>query len=141
MIPARTHIITLGVSDLAASKAFYERLGWPLSPASNENIVWFSLEGSKLGLFPTDELAKDATVPAEPKIGFRGFTLAINLPSREEVDAAFRHAIEAGATPTKQPTEADWGGYSGYFADPDGHLWELAHNPYIAFKDDGSVSL
>lgn len=141
MIPARTHIVTLGVTDLSASKAFYERLGWPVSSSSNENIVWFSLEGAKLGLFPTAELAKDATVPAEPMIGFRGVTLAINLPSREEVDAAFHHAVESGATPTKQPTEAEWGGYSGYFADPDGHLWELAHNPYIPFAEDGSLIL
>jgi uncharacterized protein len=141
MLPARAHIVTLGVADLAASRAFYERLGWPVSPASNENIVWFSLDGTKLGLFPADALAADAGVPAENKPGFRGVTLAINLGSREEVDAAFAHALKAGASEVKQPTEAEWGGYSGYFADPDGHLWELAHNPFTGFEPDGSLQM
>lgn len=140
--PARISIVTLGVSDLAASTAFYQALGWQRSTASNESIVWFRTADSALGLFPTDELAADAGVPATGEPSFRGVTLAVNLESREQVDEAMAHAVEAaGATVVKPPTATEWGGYSGYFEDPDGHLWELAHNPFFPFTEAGQLDL
>lgn len=141
MIPARIHIVTLGVADLPRSRAFYEALGWPVSESSNDDIVWFQLGGALLGLFGSDALAEDATVTNEPAAGFRATTLAINLGSREEVDSAYRAALDAGAREVKRPVDAVWGGYSGYFADPDGHLWEIAHNPFAGFNEDGSLQL
>jgi catechol 2,3-dioxygenase-like lactoylglutathione lyase family enzyme len=124
-------IITLGVSDLDRSLAFYrDGLGFPTHNYDEaQDIVFFKLEGSWLALYPRDELAKDATVPREG-LGFRGITLAHSEPSKKGVDKAFSEAIAAGAKPIKKPQEVFWGAYSGYFADPDGHLWEVAYNPY-----------
>ncbi|KQV03354.1 MULTISPECIES: VOC family protein [unclassified Kitasatospora] len=139
--PARISIVTLGVTDLAASTAFYQALGWSRSTASNDNIVWFRTADSALGLFPTEELAADAGVPAMGEPSFRGVTLAVNLESTEQVDAALKVAIEAGATVVKPPAATEWGGYSGYFEDPDGHLWELAHNPFFPFTESGQLDL
>ena len=139
-IPAQLHIVTLGVADLNRSATFYDALGWQRSSASNDNIIWFKLAGAVLGLFPRHELAEDASVP-EAGSGFTGVTLAINLESREAVDAAFADAAAAGATITKPGTEAVWGGYSGYFADPDGHLWELAFNPFFPISPEGLLQL
>lgn len=139
-IPARLSIVTLGVSDLARSIAFYEALGWQRSSASMEGIAWFGLVGSALGLFPRDELAADAAVP-DTTPGFGGITLAINLESERQVDAAFRTAVAAGATVTKAAEHTDWGGYSGYIADPDGHPWELAFNPGFPLAADGALLL
>ncbi|GAA1136162.1 hypothetical protein F4556_001870 [Kitasatospora gansuensis] len=139
--PARISIVTLGVTDLAASTAFYQALGWSRSAASNDNIVWFRTADSALGLFPTEELAADAGVPAIGEPSFRGVTLAVNLESPEQVDAALAVAVEAGATVVKPPAATDWGGYSGYFEDLDGHLWELAHNPFFPFTETGQLDL
>ncbi|MFJ8044320.1 VOC family protein [Kitasatospora sp. NPDC096147] len=140
--PARISIVTLGVSDLAASAAFYQALGWQRSEASNDSIVWFRTADSALGLFPSEELAADAGVPATGEPSFRGVTLAVNLESREQVDAALAHAVDvAGATVVKPPSATEWGGYSGYFEDPDGHLWELAHNPFFPFTPTGQLDL
>ncbi|MFJ9518809.1 VOC family protein [Kitasatospora sp. NPDC101801] len=139
--PARISIVTLGVTDLAASTAFYQALGWSRSTASNDNIVWFRTADSVLGLFPTEELAADAGVPAIGEPSFRGVTLAVNLESTERVDAALKVAVEAGATVVKPPAATEWGGYSGYFEDPDGHLWELAHNPFFPFTETGRLDL
>lgn len=124
-------IITLGVRDFARSLAFYrDGLGFPTHNfKADEGIVFFKLEGSWLALYPRDKLAEDATVPDDGK-GFSGITLAHNEPSPEAVDKAFAEAIKAGATAVKQPQKVFWGGYSGYFADPDGYLWEVAHNPF-----------
>ncbi|MER8185281.1 VOC family protein [Kitasatospora sp. NPDC094015] len=140
--PARISIVTLGVADLSRSTAFYEALGWQRSAASSPEIVWFRTADSVLGLFPTEELAADAGLPAtagEPS--FRGITLAVNLESPERVDAALATAVKAGATVVKPPTATSWGGYSGYFEDPDGHLWELAHNPFFPFTAAGQLDL
>ncbi len=133
----RISMITLGVNDLQISVAFYEKMGFVRKePLSNE-IAFFDLNGSWLGLYPRDKLAEDAEVPADGS-GFRGVTLAHNLASREEVDALMADAVAAGATTVKKPQDAVWGGYSGYFADPDGHLWEVAFNPFswIGPKDE-----
>ncbi len=140
-IPARISIITLGVRDLAASVRFYQALGWRRSSESNDDISWFVTADSALGLFPHDELAADAMVPAGEPGGFRGVTLAINLGSPAEVDAAMQAAVAAGASVVKPPQKVFWGGYSGYFADPDGHLWELAHNPNFQLTASGQLDL
>lgn len=124
-------LITLGVSDLAQSIRFYrDGLGFPLNNYKDgEDVAFFNLEGTWLSLYPKEKLAEDATVPKEGT-GFSGITLAHNEKSREEVDATMKLAIDAGAKLIKKPQEVFWGGYSGYFADPDGHLWEVAHNPF-----------
>ncbi len=140
-IPARLSIVTLGVADVAASAAFYQALGWQRAAASIDEIVWFQTSGSAIGLFERGELAADAAIANTPSSPYQGFTLAINLESIEAVDAALQVAIAAGATVTKQPTTAEWGGYSGYFADPDGFLWELAFNPTFAIGNDGRLEL
>ena len=128
-VPQRLSLVTLGVTDVARSTAFYESLGWQRSTASQEAITFFSMEGSVLGLFCRDALAEDAGVDPVGS-GFRGVTLALNCADRDEVDAVYAAWLDAGATPVKPPEAVFWGGYSGYVADPDGHLWELAHNPY-----------
>ncbi|MFI9271702.1 VOC family protein [Kitasatospora sp. NPDC052896] len=140
-VPARISIVTLGVADLDRSSAFYSALGWERSSASSPEIVWFRTADSALGLFPVDELAADAGVPAGGEPAFRGVTLAINLESPQAVDAALAVAVAAGATVVKPPAATDWGGYSGYFEDPDGHLWELAHNPGFPFTPSGQLDL
>ena len=123
-------MVTLGVRDLAAATEFYQvGLGLPRREPFDDDITFFELNGSWLGLYPWDKLAEDAVVP-ENGSGFRGVTLAHNLASKEEVDALMEQAVKAGATLVKEPQDVYWGGYSGYFADPDGHLWELAWNPH-----------
>jgi catechol 2,3-dioxygenase-like lactoylglutathione lyase family enzyme len=124
-------LITLGVADFARSLAFYrDGLGFPThNHKPGDDMVFFRMEGSWLALYPRDKLAADAGMPAAGT-GFSGFTLAHNVASKAEADAIFALAIAAGARPVKQPQDAFWGGYSGYFADPDGHLWEVAWNPY-----------
>ena len=126
-------IITLGVSDLSESVAFYrDGLGLPAPNYSDgDGICFLELEGTWLSLYPRDHFPIEADVPfADPSGGTPTVTLAHNLPSREAVDAAMAEAVAAGATLVKQPEDVFWGGYSGYFADPDGYLWELAHNPF-----------
>jgi len=123
-------LVTLGVADLELSTAFYRALGWePRDHDPAAGVVFFELEGSWLSLFPRRELAMDAGVDVEGA-GFRGFTLAHNEPSPADVDRVFAEALVAGATPVKVPETVFWGGYSGYFADPDGFLWEIAYNPF-----------
>ena len=136
----RVSIVTLGVADLARSRAFYERIGW--RPAANqaEGIVFFQAGGMALALYPREELAKDANVPAEGS-GFRGTTLAYNARSRAEVDAVLAEAKTAGARIVKPAQDAFWGGYSGYFADLDGFLWEVAWNPFFPIAADGSIQI
>lgn len=125
-------IITLGVEDLARAKAFYERLGFSyLAEESNDRIAFFALEGaaSRLALFSRASLAEDVGVSANGS-GFRGCTLAHNVSTPEAVDRVLAEAVAAGATLVKPGQPVFWGGYSGYFADPDGFLWEIAHNPF-----------
>lgn len=133
-------MFTLGVADLARARVFYEALGFRAGPGSSENIVFFQLGGLVLALFPRTQLAEDAEV-ADDGQGFDGVTLAHNYPSEQAVDAAMAHALASGATLKKKPQKVFWGGYSGYFADPDGHLWEVAYNPFVKVDDHGIVTL
>lgn len=122
-------IVTLGVADVARSAAFYKALGFPLDGPEEGDHRLFALEGTRLALFPRAELATDAGV-ADAGGGFSGVTLAHNVASEAAVDATFAEAVAAGARAVKPPAKVFWGGYSGYFADPDGHLWEVAYNPF-----------
>jgi uncharacterized protein len=133
-------LITLGVDSIARSRAFYQALGWELSSASNDHVCFFQMNGTKLGLFGREALAEDAHVSPKGD-GFRGVSLAMNLPSKADVDAAFAEALSTGATSVKKPEDVFWGGYSGYFADPDGHLWEVAWNPGFPLNEDGTIEL
>jgi catechol 2,3-dioxygenase-like lactoylglutathione lyase family enzyme len=136
----RVSLITLGVADLQRSREFYERLGWRRSMAEAEGVVFFQAGGMALALYSRTELAKDAKISPEGS-GFSGIALAYNTRSREEVDSALAEAQAAGARILKPAEEAFWGGYSGYFADPDGFPWEVAWNPSFAILEDGSIRL
>ena len=126
----RISMITLGVNNLEKSVAFYrDGLGFPKMDSEPE-VAFFTLNGSWLGLYLRDALAQDALVPAESS-GFIGFTLAHNVASELEVDQVLELALSAGATLAKPAQKVSWGGYSGYFKDPDGFLWEVAYNPFF----------
>ncbi len=132
-------LVTLGVTDFRRSLRFYQQgLGWKTDAEPDDTVAFFQLSGLVLGLFPREELAKDAHVDAEGS-GFRGISLAHNVGSEVEADAVFQQALDAGATVVKKPEKVFWGGYSGYFADPDGFLWEVAYNPFWTLTDDGRV--
>lgn len=135
----RVTLVTLGVADLAASKAFYGRLGWR-EHGAQEGVAFFQLNGLALSLFGARDLAADQG-RAGAALGTGAMTLAQNFRSEAEVDAAWAEALDAGATALKAPEKVFWGGYSGYFADPDGHVWELAHNPFWPLLEDGSLRL
>ena len=123
-------IITLGVESIEQSKKFYEDiLGFSPTKDSNEHVVFYDMGCMQLGLFQWEELAKDANVDKKGN-GFRRFALAHNEPSKEAVDELFAELKEKGVTIIKEPEDVFWGGYSGYFADPDSHLWEVAYNPF-----------
>ncbi|MHC0051944.1 VOC family protein [Actibacterium sp. D379-3] len=139
MTPQRVTLITLGVDDLTRAKAFYAALGWQPTQAQ-EGVVFYQINGMVLGLFGRAALAADQGRP-DALLGTGAVTLAQNFASADEVDAAFATALAAGATALKAPEKVFWGGYSGYFADPDGHVWELAHNPFWPLNDDGSLTL
>ena len=135
----RLTIVGLGVSDLTASNEFYEKqFGWTKLPSSNENITFMQLNGILLSLYPKDKLAEDAGVLPEGT-GFNSFSLAYNTHTKEEVDEIFADLKQKGVTIVKPAQEAFWGGYSGYIADPDGHLWEIAYNPYLPLDEAGNV--
>jgi uncharacterized glyoxalase superfamily protein PhnB len=137
----RISLITLGVADLARAIAFYEQVvGWEVSPSPPE-IAFFDLDGVVFSLFPHDDLAKDMGVVAESQAVYQDFALAHNVRSKEEVDLIFSRLKDHGATIVKEPQQASWGGYSGYFSDPDGHKWEVSYNPYWTIRKDGRVSL
>ena len=124
-------LVTLGVSDLDRSRHFYEALGWePQDWSPESKVVFFDLNGVMLSLFGREDLAEDVGVDATRSTGFSSITLAHNEPSIEDVDRAFHEFISAGATLVKTPQPTTWGGYSGYVSDPDGHLWEVAFNPF-----------
>lgn len=126
----RISMVSLGVRDLDSAIKFYEEgLGFPKIDSPPE-VAFFNLNGTWLGLGKRDDLAKDATISSEGE-GFESFALAHNVASKSEVDEVFEQAISAGATAVKKPQDVFWGGYSGYFSDPDGHLWEVAHNPFL----------
>jgi len=136
----RVSIVTLGVADLTRSREFYERLGWRRSMANAEGIVFFQTGGMALALYPRHELVKDANVAADGQ-GFSGISLAYNARNREEVDSVLAEAKTAGARILKPAQEAFWGGYSGYFLDPDGFLWEVAWNPSFPIAEDGAIRI
>lgn len=137
----RVSIITLGVADLSASRAFYARLGWQEAESSSDSIAFFQLKGSALALYEREALLEDANFSDRQPRAPGAVTLAINFGSQEEVDRAMEEAKQAGATVLKAPQPAFWGGYSGYFADPDGHPWELAHSPFSSVESDGSFTI
>ncbi len=136
----RISLITLGVADVARSTDFYQRLGWSKSSASNDDVTFIQLKGTVLGLFSRSHLAEDARVENTPP-GFSGVTLAYNVASEIGVDAVVKFVMSCGATLVKAPEKVFWGGYSGYVADPDGHLWEIAHNPFFPLDEHGHVVL
>jgi len=137
---ARISLITLGVADIARSREFYEALGWTASSASTPEVVFFQGNGFALALYGRAALAEDAEAEDRPS-GFSGITLAYNGRSEAEVDEVFAAAVKAGAQAVKIPRKTVWGGYSGYFADPDWHLWEVAFNPSFALDEAGNLTL
>lgn len=136
----RLNLVTLGVADVGRSRRFYETLGFKASSASVESTTFFEAGGVVLALFGRAALAEDAHV-ADSKPGFSGVSLAQCCPDEAEVDAVLAEAVAAGATLLKPGQKVFWGGYSGYFADPDGHVWEVAHNPFFPLDDNGVVQL
>lgn len=140
MIEPRITLITLGVADLARAIAFYEAIGWPRRFTAAEGVAFFQLGPVGLSLFPIEELAADAG--ASPTVeGFRGVSLGHNLRTRDAVDDAIAVMIAAGGRVIKSAEEKDWGGYSGYVADPDGHAWEIAWNPHFPLDEAGGVTI
>ena len=139
MTPQRVNLITLGVDDLAKSRAFYAGLGWK-ETSWTDGVVFYQMAGLALGLFGRAALAEDQG-RAGVSLGTGAMTLAQNFGRPEEVDTAFAQALDAGARSLKAPQSVFWGGYSGYFADPDGHVWELAHNPFWTVEADGTITI
>lgn len=135
-------IVTLGVEDLARSRKFYEEgMGWPVTDDSGDEIVFFKLNGTILALYPYDDLAEETGLPSTRGLGFGGVTLAQNFRSKEEVDQVMEQARAAGALILTPPVQRHWGGYSGYFADPDGYPWEIAWGPDFEYNEDGTLRL
>ena len=135
----RVSLVTLGVSDLSRARAFYEALGWTTGAAPDDDVVFFQTGGMIVALWDRARLAEDSGV--EDGRGWGGVTLAYNVRSPGEVDAVVEEAHAAGARVAREPGATFWGGYSGVFVDPDGHPWEVAHNPHWALGEDGSVRL
>jgi uncharacterized protein len=135
----RVSLVTLGVADLARARAFYEALGWTTRAEPGDDVVFFQAGGMVVSLWSRAQLAEDSGV-TDPG-GWGGVTLAYNVRSPAEVDAAIEEARAAGATISRAGAATFWGGYSGVFVDPDGHPWEVAHNPHWTVSDDGSVLL
>ena len=141
-VPPRVSLATLGVADVARATEFYESLGWRLSPASVPGVVsFFQTAGGLLSLVKTDDISGDAGLPPRESTDFRGVMLAINVASRAAVDEALRSVVQAGAVLVKAGSETPWGGYLGYFTDPDGHLWEITWNPGFPLTADGIPQL
>ncbi len=135
----RVSLVTLGVRDLARARAFYEGLGWKTNAGPEDDVVFFQAGGMVVALWSRASLAEDSGV--EDSGGWGGMTLAHNVRSPEEVDAVIAEAESAGARIPRHGAPTFWGGYSGVFVDPDGHPWEVAHNPHWTLGDDGSVAL
>ena len=135
------HLVTLGVRDYEASKKFYtELLGWKPSSSSNEDVTFFQAGGVVLSIFQREKLAEDALVDPQ-RSGFAGFTLAYNAQSEAEVDEIITSLKAKGVKILKEPQKVFWGGYSSYFADPDGNCWEVAYNPFFPFDENGNLKL
>ena len=135
----RLSLVTLGVSELARARRFYEALGWTTRAAPDDDVVFFQAGGMIVALWGREQLAEDSGV-ADPG-GWGGITLAYNTRSPSEVDAVVEEARAAGAQIVREPAETFWGGYSAVFVDPEGHPWEVAHNPHWRIGEDGSVTL
>jgi len=135
----RVSLITLGVRDLAVARAFYEQLGWMTGAGADDDIVFFQAGGLVVGLWERARLAQDTRV--RDSGGWGGVTLAYCVESPEDVDDVLADAATAGASIARPAADTFWGGYTGVFVDPDGHPWEVAHNPGWPIADDGSVSL
>jgi catechol 2,3-dioxygenase-like lactoylglutathione lyase family enzyme len=138
-VEQRISLITLGVADVARSRGFYERLGWRGQEV--EETAFFQAGGMAVVLWHQDKLAEDAGVPGVDRPGFRGMALAQNVRTPGDVDAVMTTARAAGATILRAPAATFYGGYAGYFADPDGHVWEIAHNPGFSLAEDGSLTV
>jgi uncharacterized protein len=138
-VEQRLSLITLGVRDLARAKRFYEALGWTSGAAPADDVVFFQAGGMIVALWGRDQLEEDSGV--QDSGGWGGVTLAHNVRSPEEVDAVIEEARGAGANVVREPAETFWGGYSAAFTDPDGHPWEIAHNPRWTLHEDGSIEL
>jgi uncharacterized protein len=138
-VEQRLSLVTLGVRDLARARTFYEALGWRTGAGADDDVVFFQAPGMIVALWDRAALAEDSGV--EDGGGWGGVTLAHNVRSPAEVDAVVEEARAAGATVAREPAETFWGGYSGVFVDPDGHPWEVAHNPHWRVADDGSTFL
>ena len=136
----RLTLVTLGVADVARSRAFYEALGWKASSASQASVAFFQLVGMVLALWGRQDLADDAGLPNAPP-AFPGVALAFNARSEAEVDGVLAEAARVGGRLVRPAHKTSWGGYSGYFADPDGHLWEVAHNPFWRLDDQGAMHI
>ena len=137
-------IVTLGVKDIKKATEFYQNIGWHNTTHSNDNVTFLQGNNIILGLYGHDELAKDANIKTEKTLAqpkFRGVSLAVNLHSEEDVNKFFEHAINIGAKAQKKPEKVFWGGYSGYIADLDGHLWEIAYNPFFSMDEKGVIKL
>lgn len=139
-VPARISIVTIGVADVGRSVAFYEALGWQRCASSMDEIAWFRTADSYLGIFGWNDLADDADLVEPTRGTFGGVSLAINVETRDVVDAALAEAIAAGGTILKPGTELPFG-YGGYFADPDGHAWEVCFNPSFPIGADGRITI
>jgi predicted lactoylglutathione lyase len=135
----RVTVITLGVRDLSRARSFYESLGWKTGAGPDDEVVFFQTGDMVLALWDRTKLAEDSSVEDSP--GWGGVTLALNLGSPREVDSVTEQARSAGATIGREPAETFWGGYSAVFIDPDGHPWEIAHNPHWSLTADGGVKL
>jgi uncharacterized glyoxalase superfamily protein PhnB len=138
MFPQRLTLVTLGVVDLERSRRFYRAIGFKESGFDSDTVAFFDMNGVVFGLYGREALAVDANVDDEGR-GFRGVSLAVNLEDEAAVDQALSHAEACGATITKPAQKVFWGGYSGYFSDPDGHLWEIAYNPGFPLDKDGRM--
>ncbi len=137
----RLNIITLGVKNLEVSRDFYKNvLGWEVANGSDDQIAFYDQKGIVFALYPIDKLAEDAGLKANGK-GFFGVTLAINLDSKEAVDKLYKSIIEKGGKPLIEPRDTFWGGYDCYFADPDGHAWEIACAPFWEYDEQGSLKV
>ncbi|MBJ7328743.1 MAG: VOC family protein [Solirubrobacteraceae bacterium] len=142
MSDLRLSLVTLGVTDVPRATAFYESVGFRKSSSSVEgDVTFFEGAGTHLGLWGATNLAEDAHLPDDPPQAFRGSSLSMNLPDRATVDAVFAEWVAAGATPRTEPEETPWGGYTSYVTDPDGHLWEFAHNPGWPLDERGLPEL
>jgi uncharacterized protein len=138
-VDQRISVVTLGVDDLGRARAFYEALGWKTGAGPEDDVVFFQAGGLIVSLWSRESLAEDSVV--EDSGGWGGITLAHNVGSPEEVDRVIAEAEEAGATIGRPGAKTFWGGYSGVFLDPDGHPWEVAHNPHWQLSEEGSVRL